>query len=306
MPPFPRPKIAILTCEPEVERRLAAALSDAVEIVLIPGGDPEQVEFDVLVTDLRSDPALHATSRPVRAEDAASRGQSKQAVLGIGSATEGWADVTLSDDCTPREIRLACNLLGEIARLRKDSDQIAQSHQEIKRVADTDPLTKLANRRAWDRQLKLKCHRANANHYPLWMAIVDLDHFKPINDRWGLVAGDRVLAHAAQALASQLRSADVIARLGGDEFGVLLAGINERSALQVFDRLRAAVAAEAVETSAGRLTASIGFAGASEHCSADDLFAAAEQALRQAKRAGGNRVSRGEIRPPSPSETGLG
>ncbi|HEV3138137.1 MAG TPA: GGDEF domain-containing protein [Pirellulales bacterium] len=292
-----------MTFKPEAERRLAAALGDSVEIVSIQDDrDPVEVEYDVLVTDLWSDPALHITGRSVRAGDAASCGRAKLTVLGIGQATEDFADLTVSEDYTPREICLACAALGEVARLRNELRRIAKNQHEISLAAETDPLTGLANRRAWEGQLELKCDPAIAAHDPIWLAIVDLDHFKDINDRQGMTAGDRVLAQAAQSLASQLRGADFIARLGGDEFGVLLAGVQERNVTGVFDRLRAAVAGQAVETSAGRLTASIGYAHSNENCSAADLFAAAERGLREAKRAGGNRACRGEVAPSGPGE----
>jgi diguanylate cyclase (GGDEF)-like protein len=292
-----------LTFKPEAERRLAAALGDAVELVSIPSEcDPTKVEYDVLVTDLWSDPALHVAGRPVGTEDAASWGRPKLTVLGIGQATEDFADLTLSEDYTPREICLACAALGEVARLRKELRRMAESHHKVKLAAETDPLTGLANRRAWDRQLELKCGPIIAGHDPLWLAIVDLDHFKDINDRQGMTAGDRVLTQSAQSFSSQLRGADFIARLGGDEFGVLITGVQERNVAGIFDRLCAAVAAQAVETSAGRLTASIGYAHSNENCSAADLFAAAERGLREAKRAGGNRACRGEVAPSGPGE----
>jgi diguanylate cyclase (GGDEF)-like protein len=273
-----------------LEGRLAAALGDMADLVAIPHDDSQEAEFDVLVTDLRSDPALHITGRPVCAEDVVSWGQPKLTVLGIGQGIEHWADLTLGEDCTPREICLACVALGEVARLRKELRRIAKSHHELVLAAETDALTGLPNRRAWDRQLELKYGAASVGHEPFWLAIVDLDNFKDINDRQGMTQGDRVLAQAAQSMAGQLRGADFIARIGGDEFGVLLAGVQERNVAGVLDRLRAAVAAQAVETSAGPLTASIGFAQWSEKRSAADLFAAAEQGLRQAKQAGGNRA----------------
>ena len=283
MTPFQPPRVLILTSDKETERRLGAALGPVADIVSISDKrDLDDLEFEVLLTDFSIDDA-----GPIS-------GKLNAVVLGIGSATEGWADVTLPENSTPREIALACALLGEIARLRKDRDQIAQTHQEVRQLAETDPLTGLPNRRAWDRQLVLEWSTISHVHRWRWLAIVDLDNFKLINDRGGLMEGDRVLNQVAGALAAQLRSADVIARLGGDEFGVLLTEIDDRSAPGVLDRLRAAVADQA-EVSGGRLTASIGYAGTSEICAAADLFAAAEGALRHSKRSGGNRASRGEV-----------
>ena len=211
MTPFQPPRVLILTSDKETERRLGAALGPVADIVSISDKrDLDDLEFEVLLTDFSIDDA-----GPIS-------GKLNAVVLGIGSATEGWADVTLPENSTPREIALACALLGEIARLRKDRDQIAQTHQEVRQLAETDPLTGLPNRRAWDRQLVLEWSTISHVHRWRWLAIVDLDNFKLINDRGGLMEGDRVLNQVAGALAAQLRSADVIARLGGDEFGVLL------------------------------------------------------------------------------------
>jgi diguanylate cyclase (GGDEF)-like protein len=227
---------------------------------------------DVVVTD--------------RAVDEAAAGA---AVVGIGPVP--GALFALPADCTDRELSLATLLVAEIARLRLERDELARIHEEVKQLAQTDPLTGLPNRRAWDRHF---AGRLAHVHRPLWLAVVDLDNFKQVNDRLGMTAGDQALAHAARALAGQLRREDVVARLGGDEFGLLLDDMAEENLCRVLDRLRAAVAEQASPADVGPVTASIGYVSSGAGVvDAGALFAAAERAMREAKRAGGNRAMRG-------------
>jgi diguanylate cyclase (GGDEF)-like protein len=128
---------------------------------------------------------------------------------------------------------------------------------------------------------------------PIWLAIVDLDQFKQVNDRCGLVVGDRVLQQVAQSLAHSVRRDDLVVRLGGDEFGVLLSGIDESAARGVLERLRSAVSGRPADESVGSVTVSIGYAS-SDNAAIDcaQLLAAAERGLRCAKQSGGDCVCR--------------
>jgi diguanylate cyclase (GGDEF)-like protein len=127
---------------------------------------------------------------------------------------------------------------------------------------------------------------------PLTVAMVDIDHFKKVNDTWGHLAGDQVLAAIARVLAGQLRSYDVAGRFGGEEFAVLLPGATGATARLVAERLRSAIAAtRPLPGSTLRVTVSIGVAAAipaPEDC--QDLVAAADEALYEAKQAGRNQV----------------
>ena len=96
-------------------------------------------------------------------------------------------------EATARELGLACGLVGEIVRLQTERDEVARIQQQTVQLAETDPLTDLANRRVWDRQLQSQWTLATSTGQPLWLAIVDLDRFKEVNDRDGYVAGDGTL-----------------------------------------------------------------------------------------------------------------
>ena len=292
-------RILVLAQDPVLGRHWAELLdSVAAGIWLDCEEVPSGTQIDVLVTDLPSlDEACRECQLPLRGDDPTQ--PADRALVGVVSmGSADWGDVNLPAVCGPSELRLACALLGEVIRLRRERHEILQAERQIRHLADTDPLTGLLNRRAWDREWPLRCALAASTGRPLSLALVDLDNFKQVNDSAGLVVGDRTLEHAARALESQLRQGDMIFRLGGDEFGVLLSDTSEQNADRVFNRLRTAVGAQQVEGGQQPVTASIGFAQTTtQNQSPGALFSAAEQALREAKQAGGDRVGRGQIAP---------
>jgi diguanylate cyclase (GGDEF)-like protein len=156
-----------------------------------------------------------------------------------------------------------------------------------KQRADTDALTELPNRRAFDRAL------ARASRGPLALVALDIDHFKQVNDTLGHAAGDAALRHLARVLREGLRDGDVAARVGGEEFEVLLPGGDLRLGLEVAERLRAQVEARPFQAEGTelRLTLSCGVSAFPDPvASADNLVKMADAALYQAKRDGRNRV----------------
>jgi diguanylate cyclase (GGDEF)-like protein len=110
----------------------------------------------------------------------------------------------------------------------------------LERLAQTDDLTGLPNRRAWQDQLPRELERARRSGAPICAAMLDLDHFKQFNDLAGHIAGDRLLREVAMAWSSQLRPSDLLARYGGEEFAIALPGCAEAEALEVIERVRAA------------------------------------------------------------------
>ncbi len=125
-----------------------------------------------------------------------------------------------------------------------------------------DGLTGLLNRRAIEEALLAQVQRSRRTNEPFVVAMLDLDHFKKINDRHGHAAGDRALKHTAAALKAELREVDAVGRFGGEEFLVLMPGATVETALPVADRLRTSLASPAprIEDVTLRLTASIGIA----------------------------------------------
>ena len=156
----------------------------------------------------------------------------------------------------------------------------------LRSVANTDALTGLANRRAWDEAVGREVMRAGRLGYHMSVVVVDLDHFKRINDRGGHQAGDTALIEVAEAWARELRRTDLLARHGGDEFAVLLPGSGIRRATETMSRLRA---------STPHLSFSAGVAEWDRFESASDLLRRADAAVFAAKRGGRGRTYRAEL-----------
>jgi two-component system cell cycle response regulator len=159
-----------------------------------------------------------------------------------------------------------------------------------------DALTGLFNRRYFERRLKEECAHAKRHRRPFAIVILDLDHFKLVNDTYGHEDGDRVLRHVAEAAQAQIREDDVPCRYGGEEFVLLLRGTTGMAARVVANRLRASLAAKPVALGPKReprhITFSAGVAAADERNAydADGVISRADAALYRAKRAGRNRV----------------
>jgi diguanylate cyclase (GGDEF)-like protein len=163
---------------------------------------------------------------------------------------------------------------------------------ENERLATRDSLTGLANRRLFDESLHREVARAQRLGAPLSLLVLDVDHFKQVNDTYGHQTGDAVLREVADALVSNTKNYDVTARYGGDEFVVLLPGCTRDDAVRVAERVRAGIA-HAVDEAP--VTISAGLASLPDNASdAERLMAAADAALYEAKRTGRDRVSSSE------------
>ena len=164
---------------------------------------------------------------------------------------------------------------------------------ELSRVANTDALTGLPNRRAIRLRFGEETSRASRHGACFALALLDIDDFKQVNDRHGHAVGDEMLTAVAAALARAKRGADVLGRIGGEEFMLLLDQDSPEGAREAGERLREAVARAEVETSRGPVTVTIS-AGVAMYprdgTDWDHLFAAADRRLYEAKRAGRNRV----------------
>lgn len=193
-------------------------------------------------------------------------------------------------------IRKPVNMTELRARLRAAS-RLVRMQNQFRRLAETDALTGAANRRAFMQYLDIQTQNAGRDEIPLSVIMVDLDHFKLVNDTHGHGAGDRVLVETVRAIQGCLRDGDMLGRLGGEEFCVILPGAGLHSAALAGERIRAAVEAMTIATEAGDpvpVTASLGVASLANSdliVSQDALLQAADAALYQAKDSGRNRVS---------------
>ena len=170
----------------------------------------------------------------------------------------------------------------------------AALQQQVKRLADTDGLTGLPNRRTFESVLEKELSRSARNGEPVTLMMVDVDHFKKFNDTYGHQTGDDVLKLVGAALTHASRDFDTPARYGGEEFAVILPACSSKESLAVAERLRAQVCK--VETVAP-VTASAGVATYPTHAGdAAALIKAADEALYESKRAGRDRITRSRRR----------
>ena len=185
------------------------------------------------------------------------------------------------------------SLAGGLVVLRDATSKAAvqEALRQARLEAESDPLTGLANRRRMDRLLASRLEAEGRAGRPFSLILVDLDHFKAINDGWGHGVGDRALVSFGAMLKAHSRAQDLVARFGGEEFVVLLPDLPLEVAARIAERLRLATADAAPEELAGhRLTASFGVAQAVPGESASQLLRRADAALYRAKAWGRDRV----------------
>jgi diguanylate cyclase (GGDEF)-like protein/hemerythrin-like metal-binding protein len=187
-----------------------------------------------------------------------------------------------------------CLALSQAERALRDAErmnsQLTRAVQELERLASTDALTRAWNRRRFEETAEAEIHRSLRYGQPLSLAILDLDHFKRINDSLGHEAGDRALKSVAGAIMGTIRKADSLTRWGGEEFVVLMPNTGLSRGGQVAERVRSAVEG-ADAGGVGPVTVSIGLAEFVPGQTLKEWLGRADTALYQAKQAGRNRVA---------------
>jgi diguanylate cyclase (GGDEF)-like protein len=186
-------------------------------------------------------------------------------------------------------------------RIRESVSQAAPVLANLRNLAlaefraSTDGLTGLPNKRAVTDTLKRMFAQAASERSPLALLMLDLDHFKQVNDQRGHAVGDQVLANVGAVMRNAMRSRDFAGRNGGEEFAILLPDTEVESALRMAERVRAAIAEMSLPGTDVTVTVSVGVAGYPEHASTPDRLARlADAALYLAKRQGRNRVELAE------------
>ena len=192
-----------------------------------------------------------------------------------------------------RVARYTEHLEHEVA---KRTAELEQANQKLEQLSITDGLTALANRRRFDEKLADECLRAIRTEQPLALALIDVDHFKLYNDRYGHQNGDSCLQNVAKTLSEHThRTGDLAARYGGEEFAVILVGTDETGAVQQAEKIRASIEALGIPHEGSPFkTVSVSI-GVRAHTSGPDLspeglIASADEALYRSKSNGRNRV----------------
>jgi diguanylate cyclase (GGDEF)-like protein len=211
-------------------------------------------------------------------------------LLAAAARTEAFADVSPV---------VLDTLVGHI----QTSLSTAQKYDRIRREVVTDPLTNLYNRRFFEKRAQEEVSRSLRHQLPLTMLMLDVDHFKRINDTYGHQTGDKVLQTVAKYLRDSVRQTDICGRYGGEEFVLLLPNTPGRNAVFLANRLRAGVA-DILHSGLGiprdvAITVSGGVATCPRDATTlDDLVCRADEALYEAKRAGRNRIVQAGIPDP--------
>lgn len=234
------------------------------------------------------------TARDAQSETHDHRGAIGQQVEALGRPAELNQVIDLSRAMLARieEVEAA------MARSEQEIDRLRDNLAQARTEADVDHLTRLPNRRAFERRLVAAAMEARARDVPLSIAFVDVDHFKQVNDRHGHAAGDRVLCALAATFGEMAGDACFTARHGGEEFVLLFAGIGKVAAKGRLDAIRRALAARVLmnrDTGQpfGKITFSGGVAEVTEDADTRSALARADEALYRAKQQGRNRIELG-------------
>jgi two-component system cell cycle response regulator len=225
-----------------------------------------------------------------------SRGEKADIVAGL----EAGADDYLAKPFDPSELRARIEVGRRLIELQT---RLAEARNALAYEAMHDPLTGVLNRRAFAEVLSREIARERRHDHGLAIGMCDIDKFKHINDTYGHRVGDEVLRGVVRRIEASLRDHDVLGRMGGDEFAMITAYVRGKDATVPYERVRAAMAASPVATSAGSvaITISLGVKTREADEIEDELLGAADAALYRAKGEGGNRVCLArETTPPGP------
>jgi diguanylate cyclase (GGDEF)-like protein len=182
-------------------------------------------------------------------------------------------------------------LEDQLEKLQLQTNQLRESLETARSDAIVDPLTNVSNRRAYDDRFNIEYTRWKRYREPLTLAIMDIDHFKSVNDTYGHPIGDKVLKVVAERIQSQVRESDFFGRIGGEEFAFILVNSDIESAMTKVEALRASVEScnFTVKTEKLQVTISIGVATFNGEDTIESIYQRADEALIKAKQTGRNK-----------------
>ena len=268
-----------VTCAGDAAAAVERARAQAPDVILV---DVALCDAEPLVAELKGDPEAYRAA-VVLVERA---GLDLEAAV---AALRGGVQDFLVEPVDDAELVARVEAAGRTKVLQ---EELVVQSRRLEALIFEDPLTGLSNRRFILTQLGGQVSAARRHGRPFSVAMLDIDHFKSVNDRHGHAAGDHVLGEVTHALREHLRAEDQLGRLGGEEFLALLPDAGDRAAAAAAEKLRAEVEERAVEVEGHGLTVtvSVGWATWDGDEDADRLLRRADTALYEAKRRGRNRV----------------
>ncbi|MFT3731126.1 MAG: diguanylate cyclase [Hyphomicrobium sp.] len=189
--------------------------------------------------------------------------------------------------------RETAELERRLERAQTQAKELRRRAKNAEKLASVDPLTNIANRRKFDEELEKQVALSHQEETPLCLMMVDIDHFKLINDEFGHRAGDAVLRQFAELLSGMVRATDLIARYGGEEFAIILPRAPLGNAYEIAERIQLAIQSHPWNDSSTvvmKLTSSFGIADIRDGENAVDLVNRADSMLYEAKKHGRNRT----------------
>jgi two-component system cell cycle response regulator len=285
-------RVAVAHPLPEIRERMRAALigvgidvidsgdGDAALLAAIRRHHPEVAVLGepALIREIVCDPELLGTSVVLLGDGD---------VRTVLEALDHGAHDVLSDPPGDAELIARVRAAARASSLR---EQLLARESRLEQMVFNDDLTGLWNRRFLQRRLGAELHAARRHGHGLSIALVDVDHFKAVNDGHGHQVGDEALIVVADRLAQAVRTEDVVGRWGGEEFLAILPRIDAEGAHAVAERIRRTVAETPVGQAELAITVSVGCATLDDESSADLFLRRADEALYAAKRAGRNAV----------------
>ena len=211
---------------------------------------------------------------------------------GISSSDEGidFSNFLLKVFARETDEEINRKLLKElIEKYSKVVKELEEKIEIIEKMSMTDGLTGLYNRKKFSEEFKREVKRCRRTNGSLTLAVLDIDHFKKVNDTYGHETGDQVLIEFCSVVKKNIREVDVFARWGGEEFTLILVETSKENSSTVLERIRKEIE-DFNFTHAGRVTCSIGSVSIEDGPS-DEMFSKADEALCRAKRKGRNRVT---------------
>ncbi|MFO7736820.1 MAG: GGDEF domain-containing protein [bacterium] len=182
------------------------------------------------------------------------------------------------------------NLFIQLQKLMRKNENLSQEIKKLKKEVRIDPLTGLYNRYSMKEQISNEMSRVDRYGETFSLLIIDIDYFKNINDTYGHLAGDSVLAETAAIIKKSLRKSDSVFRYGGEEFLAILPATSVKGAVSTADKLRLCISEADFSDLERKITVSIGVSEYSPDQSEEELIHSVDMALYDAKRNGRNRV----------------